>query len=307
MTNGSGPLIDSQIASSPELIKDGSLESFGADVIEASADTPVLVDFWSPRSDGCRQLMATLEKLVQTAGGKIKVVKIDVEQNPGLAQQLRVQSVPTVFAFKNGQPVDGFAGVLPESQVRAFIEKQSGAIGPSPSDKLTAQGHGALEAGDLEQAEQCFGNALHQDPGKTAALAGLTKTYIAMGDLDRANQALQMVPPGTKDDAELSGARAALELAEQSANTDPGEIERLEAQISANPKDMEARAALSDAHLAAGNREAAVDTLLEMIQDDRGWNDEAARKKLVTLFEAFGPTDELTVSSRRRLSSILFS
>jgi len=306
MSDGSGSLLGGQ-SMPQDLIKEGSLETFNADVIEASAEVPVLVDFWMPGSEGCAQTIAALEKLVSAAGGKVKLVKMNVKENQQLAQQLRVESVPTVFAFKNGQPVDGFAGALPEPQLKAFIEKQTGALGPTPSEQLIAEGQAALEAGDYVNAEQCFGNAVHEDPGNTAALAGLAKTYIAMGDLARAREALAMVPPGTKEGADLSGARAALEVAEQAASVDPAEVEALKAKVSDNPKDMDARLALADALLAASDREAAVDTLLEMIQLDRAWNDEAARKKLVTLFEAFGPTDELTLGARRRLSSILFA
>jgi len=306
MSDGSGSLLGGQ-SMPQDLIKEGSLETFNADVIEASAEVPVLVDFWMPGSEACAQTIAALEKLVSAAGGKVKLVKMNVNENQQLAQQLRVESVPTVFAFKNGQPVDGFAGALPEPQLKAFIEKQTGALGPTPSEQLIAEGQAALEAGDYVNAEQCFGNAVHEDPGNTAALAGLAKTYIAMGDLARAREALAMVPPGTKEGADLSGARAALEVAEQAASVDPAEVEALKAKVSDNPKDMDARLALADALLAASDREGAVDTLLEMIQLDRAWNDEAARKKLVTLFEAFGPTDELTLGARRRLSSILFA
>lgn len=307
MTDGSGPLLDGQIMAPSPLIKEGSLDTFTADVIEASMEAPVLVDFWMPGSPACVEMMATLEKLVGAAGGKVKLVKFNAAENQELAQQLRVQSVPTVFAFKGGQPVDGFSGALPEAQVRAFIEKQTGALGPSPAEQFLTQAQAASEAGDLARAEQAFGAVVHEDPGNTAALAGLTKTYIALGDLPRAAQALQMLPPGTKDDAELTGARAALELAEQAANVDTSALEALRAAVANKPKDMEAKLALVDALLAVGEREQGVDLLLDMIEIDRTWNDAEARKKLLTLFEAFGPTDELTLSARRRLSSILFS
>ena len=228
-----------------------------------------------------------------------------MDENQQLAAQLRIQSIPAVFAFKNGQPVDGFVGGLPESQIKAFVERLSGEIGPSPMEEAIAQAQALFEEGDLASAAGVFGEALKAEPGNPEAAAGLARCYLANGDLERARQTLSVVPPEHQNHADVRSADAALTLAENSGET--GDIEQLRASVEADPADHRARYDLSQALLAADQREEAVDALLEIVRRDRNWDDEAARKQLVTLFEAFGSTDELTVSGRRQLSSILFS
>ncbi len=292
-------------AGDQDLIKDTSVETFAADVLEASTQTPVIVDFWAPWCGPCKQLTPILEKVVKAARGAVRMVKINIDENQQIAAQLRIQSIPAVFAFKNGQPVDGFMGALPESQVRTFVERLTGDLGPSPIDQILEQATQLFEAGDMAQAAQAYAAILQEDAGNAAAIGGLAKCYIATGDLERAEQTLALAPPEAQNDPAIQSAQAALKLGEQSSNA--GELAPLRQKVEANPKDHEARYELAMALNAAGEREGAVTELLEIVRMDRNWNDEAARKQLLTLFEAFGPTDEVTLSGRRQLSSILFS
>ncbi|MBT3373043.1 MAG: thioredoxin [Rhodospirillaceae bacterium] len=286
-------------------VKDGDTASFAADVIEASNEVPVIVDFWAEWCGPCKTLGPTIEKAVKAAGGQVRLVKINVDENQQLAQQLRVQSIPAVFAFKNGQPVDGFVGAQPESQIKAFIERLTGDAGPSPIEQALEQGEAALAAGDGSTAADIFGQILRADMENARAIAGLCQCLIDSGDHAEARQMLDGLEGKLATDPAVQSVRAALELAEQSA--DAGDTAPLRARLEADGNDHEARMELSTALLAAGQREEAVDELLESIRRDRNWNEEAARKQLLTLFEAFGHADELTVSARRRLSSMLFS
>jgi putative thioredoxin len=247
-----------------------------------------------------------LEKVVQQAGGKVKLVKINIDENPQIAQQLRIQSIPAVFAFANGQPVDGFVGALPESQIKQFVQRLTGDSGPSEIDQAIEMAKQALADGQLDRAVGVFGQILRVEPQNGKALAGLAQAYVKNGDLKQARQTLEMVGPDYRNDPDVASARAALDLAEQ-AGAKAGETAALEAKVAQDPNDMQAKLDLAVALAATGERERAVDLLLEMVQKNRAWNEEAARKQLVKLFEAFGPTDPLTVSARRRLSSILFS
>ncbi|TWA85067.1 thioredoxin [Azospirillum brasilense] len=299
-------------AAAGDLIKDSSDRAFMADVIEASQSVPVIVDFWAPWCGPCKQLGPILEKTVLAAKGKVRLVKIDTDKDPMIASQLRVQSIPAVYAFFQGRPVDGFMGALPESQVKAFVEKLlklAGAAGGGEGDILEealAQAKEALEAGDTQTASEIYGEILQADPENlnAVAYAGLVRCLIVNDELARAKQMLDKVPEQIAKDKEIAAVRSALEVAEQAANAGP--IPELTEKVARNEDDHEARFDLALALFAAGRREAAVDELLELVRRDRAWNDEAARKQLVKFFEAFGPTDPLTVQSRRRLSSILF-
>jgi putative thioredoxin len=288
-----------------DAVKDSDTAHFAEDVIQASQQVPVIVDFWAPWCGPCKTLGPMIEKAVKQAGGKVKLVKINVDENQQLAAQLRVQSIPAVFAFKGGQPVDGFVGALPESQIKSFIQRLTGDDGPSPIEQALEQGHHALSEGDAEMAMNIFSQILRADPENRPALGGLVQCFVQQGELEQAREILAGMDAATRADSAVQSAEAALELAEQTA--DAGDVGELSARVESNPKDHEARMELSRALLAHGQREAAAEQLLEIIRRDRAWNDEAARKQLVTLFEAWGPTDELTVSMRRRLSSILFS
>ena len=288
-----------------ELIVETTTQTFARDVLDASMKTPVIVDFWAPWCGPCRQLTPVLEKLVLAARGAVKLVKMNIDDHPAVAQQLRIQSIPAVFAFRNGQPVDGFMGALPESQVRSFIERLAGGVGPSPAEELIEAGRAALETHDLAEAAQAFANAIQLEPGVPAAVAGLARCYIESGDVERARQTLGFVRPDGKNDPEIRAAEAALSLAEKAS--DLGDTAQFAARLDANPKDHEARFNLAIALNARGDREGAVEELLRIVEYDRNWNDQAARKQLVEFFDAYGPKDEVTLSGRRRLSSLLFS
>ena len=286
-----------------DLIKDGSDASFMADVVEASKTQPVLVDFWATWCGPCRTLTPMLEKAVRAAGGAVKLVKIDVDKNPAYAGQLRVQSIPTVYAFVDGQPVDGFMGALPDSQVKQFVDRlaKQGA-GASPVDELLGMAKESLELNDLGGAAQAYAQALQMDPGNARAIGGLARLYQQSGDLERAAEVLEMAPPEAKD-PDIDAVRAALALAAEA----PSETAEFEARLAADPDDHEARLELAKALAAAGQMHDAVDQLIESIGRDREWNDQAARKQLLTIFEAAGPMSDVARLGRRKLSSILFS
>ncbi|MBX3494138.1 MAG: thioredoxin [Parvibaculum sp.] len=299
------PIIGQGAADAEGLIVDTTTQTFARDVLEASRAVPVIVDFWAPWCGPCKQLTPVLEKTVLAARGAVKLVKMNIDDHPAVAQQLRIQSIPAVYAFKNGQPVDGFMGALPESQVKAFIERLAGGLEPSPAEQLIEMAQEALEARDLSRAAQGFAQAVQEEPGHPAAVAGLARCYIEAGDLDRARQTLALVRPDGKNDPAFTAAEAALSLAEKAAEL--GDVSELIERIKTNPKDHQARFDLALALNAAGERERAVEELLIIVEYDRNWNEEAARKQLVEFFEAYGPKDEATLSGRRRLSSILFS
>ena len=284
------------------LIKDGTDASFMADVIEASRVQPVIVDFWATWCGPCKTLTPAIEKAVIAAKGAVKLVKIDVDKNPAYAGQLRVQSIPAVYAFVNGQPVDGFMGAVPDSQLKAFIEKLAGPTAPSDIDELLAEGATLLADQDLAGAGQAFAQALEMDPENVKALAGLARCYLQSGDLERTAELIAMVPAGAKD-ASLDSVKAALALASRPKSETSG----LEEKILVNPDDLEARFSLANALAAQGHLAAAADHLLMIIERDRSWNDDAARKQLLTVFEAAGPMSDVAKQGRRRLSSLLFS
>jgi putative thioredoxin len=287
------------------LIKDATDASFMADVVEASRDQPVIVDFWATWCGPCRTLGPMLEKAVTEAKGKVRLVKVDIDKNPRFAGQLRVQSIPAVYAFDKGQPVDGFMGALPESQVKAFVDRLAGGGGPSDIDLLLEEATAAVEAGDLGGAAQAYAEALQLEPTNLKAIAGLAKAYLTGGDLERAAEVAAMAPEDAKD-VDLAAVRAALALAAQ-APEDAGEAAALQRKVEADPADHQSRFELAQALAGKGELEAAIDHLLNIIEQDRDWNEGAARKQLLTVFEAAGHTSDVTRTGRRKLSAILFS
>jgi putative thioredoxin len=287
------------------LIKDTTTQTFVKDVIEESKRQPVLVDFWAEWCGPCKQLGPVLEKVVRAAKGKVKLVKMDIDKHPAIPGQLGIQSIPAVFAFVNGQPIDGFLGALPESQVTAFIERVTkDRIGGEEKDLLKAADD-ALAAGDAAGAAELYAGVLAQDSGNVAALGGLARSYVRTGAIEQAKQTLALVPDAKLNDAAVAAARAALELAEQAKSVGP--LAELEQKVAANPLDHQARFDLAVALNSKGRRQEAVDNLINIVKRDRKWNDDGARKQLVQFFEAWGPTDEATVDGRKRLSSILFA
>lgn len=286
-----------------DLIKNTTTQDFMRDVVEASAARPVLVDFWAPWCGPCKQLTPVLEKVVRAAKGAIALVKLNIDEHPEIPGQMGVQSIPAVFAFKDGRPVDGFMGALPESQLNAFIAR---LIGESVDDATEIEAaEAALAAGDVNTAAQAFGEILQNDAESMQALGGLAKCYIKTGDLDRAEQTLALVPPAKADSAPVASARAALELARKAG--DAGDVESLRTKVAENPGDPQARFDLALALNAKGDRQSALDELLTLVAKNRAWNDDAARKQLVQFFDAWGPADPVTAAGRQKLSSLLFA
>jgi putative thioredoxin len=287
------------------LIKETTTQTFAKDVIEESRRQPVLVDFWAPWCGPCRQLTPILEKVVRAAKGKVKLTKMNIDEHPAIPGQMGIQSIPAVIAFVNGQPADGFLGALPENQVTAFIERLTkDRVGADEKDRLKVA-DAALAEGDPAGAAEIYASILAEDGANVQALAGLARCYVETGALEQAKQTLAMVPEAKHNDATVAAARAALELAQQATSVGP--ISELERKVAANPLDHPARFDLAVALNASGRRQEALDHLIEIVRRNRAWNDDGARKQLVQLFEAWGPTDELTVAGRKRLSSILFA
>jgi putative thioredoxin len=295
----------SEAPTTAPVVKDTTTQTFVKDVIEESKRQPVLVDFWAEWCGPCKQLAPVLEKVVKAAKGKVKLVKMDIDKHPSIPGQLGIQSIPAVFAFVNGQPVDGFLGALPESQVTAFIERiTKDRIGGEEKDLLKAA-DAALAESDAAGAAELYAQVLAQDSGNVAALAGLARSYVLTGAIEQAKQTLALVPEAKRNDPAVAAARAALDVAEQAKSVGP--VGELEQKVAADPRDYQARFDLAVALNSKGRRQEAVDNLLEIVKRDRKWNDDGARKQLVQFFEAWGPTDEATVNGRKRLSSILFA
>jgi putative thioredoxin len=286
-------------------VKDTTTQTFVKDVIEESKRQPVLVDFWAPWCGPCKQLTPILEKAVKAAKGKVKLVKMNIDEHPAIPGQMGIQSIPAVIAFVNGQPADGFMGALPESQVTAFLERLTkDRIGGEAKDLLKSA-DAALAAGDATGAAEIYAQLLAEDAANVPALAGLARSYVATGALDQARQTLAMVPEAKQSDAAVAAARAALDLAEQTKTVGP--VTELEQKVAANPLDHQARFDLALALNGKGRRGDALEHLISIVKRDRKWNDDAARKQLVQFFEAWGPADEATIEGRKRLSSILFA
>lgn len=284
-------------------IKDVTTASFRQDVVSESMAQPVLVDFWAPWCGPCKQLGPVIEKAVAAAKGKVKLVKMNIDDHPQIAGQLGIQSIPAVIAFSKGQPIDGFVGALPESQISGFIERLVGPIDDGSAALLEAAAELA-KSGDFPAAIEAYGAVLVEDSENLEALAGIIKLYIESGDLEAARGYLEAVPEGKENEAIIAAARAALELAEQAATL--GDTAGLEAAIAANPNDHQARFDLALALAAAGKREEATDSLIEIIKRDRTWKEDGARVQLLQFFEAWGPMDEMTKAGRRKLSALLF-
>ena len=295
-----------------DLIKDSDQTKFAKDVLEASRTVPVIVDFWAPWCGPCKTLQPMIEKVVREAKGAVKLVKIDIDKNQMLAQQLRIQSIPAVYAFFGGRPVDGFMGAVPESQVKQFVDRLVQAAGGAPgeggADDLAAALEHAKQAvaeNDFALASQIYNEVLEVAPDNLMAIAGLARCHVQAGNLDQAKAVLAKVPPKDKSNAEIAAVQASIDLAEQAKSAGP--VGDLKAKAAADPKDFQARLDLALAYWAGGQRQEAIDELLAMIKLDRNWNEAAARQQLLKFFEALGFTDPLAVDGRKRLSTILFS
>ena len=305
LTDLGKPAADTTAANGADLIKDTTAQAFAADVLEESRRQPVLVDFWAEWCGPCRTLSPIIEKAVRAARGAVRLVKMNIDEHPAVAGQMGIRSIPAVIAFADGQPVDGFVGALPESQVKAFIARVAGAPGPSDADMLVEEGDRLLEAGDHAGAAERFAAALKSEAESIPALVGLARAHLARGDLDAARRTAAAIPDSAANDPGVAGVRAQLELADRIAAL--GDVASLTARIAADPADHQARFDHALLMNAQGDREGATDRLLEIIAKDRKWNDERARKQLVQFFDAWGPTDEATLTGRRRLSALLFA
>lgn len=288
-----------------DLVFDVSTQTFMADVMEASRQQPVLVDFWAPWCGPCRQLTPVLEAAVKAAGGTVKLAKMNIDEHPEIAGQLGIQSIPAVIAFKDGQPVDGFMGAQPESQIKAFIERLAGPAPANEADLMLEQAEALLQGGDFGQAAQYFGALLQMDSENVKAIAGLAQCYIAVEELERARQALDMAPEGKRTDEAYIAAKAKLELAEQAAQL--GDLGELQDRIAKDPLDLQARFDLALGLNGRNDKNGAVDQLIEIVRRDRTWNEDAARKQLLQFFEAWGFKDPASAYGRRKLSAVLFS
>jgi len=309
VTPGDQPSIGN-LTGDPTVIKESSSAEFAEDVMAASRDTPVIVDFWAEWCGPCKQLGPIIEKIVLEKGGSVKLVKIDIEKYPEIAQQMQVQSIPAVFAFVNGQPVDGFVGAQPESQIRSFIDRAiqrtGGTAEPSPLEQ--ALGHAAelFAGGDTQNAGALYDQILQQQPDNTAAVAGLAKCLLAEGNVDAVKKLMADVPEDKLGDADISSVRASLELAGAGAVA-ANQSENLEKEITEDPGNHQARFDLALALFAQGDKENAINHLLYIIKRDRGWNENSAREQLLKMFDALGNDDPATLNGRQQLSLILFS
>lgn len=290
-------------AGAAALVKDATTASFSADVIAESARQPVLVDFWAPWCEPCKRLAPVLEKIVKAAAGKVKLVKMNIDEYPEIPARLGVRSIPAVFTFQRGQPIDGFMGALPEGEIKGFIERLAGPLDDT-ADRL-AEAETAAAAGQIQRAADIYRAVLTASPGEPAAVAGLAKLLIAAGELEGAKRVLGAVSASGEQHSAILAAKAALSLAEQAAGL--GDSLDLAQKIAANPDDHQARFDLAILLNSQNRRAEAADALVEIIKRDRAWSDDGARKQLLQFFEAWGFTDPATIAARRKLSALLFS
>lgn len=288
-----------------DLIKDTTEATFMADVVEVSQDVPVIVDFWAPWCGPCKTLGPMLEQAVIEARGRVRMVKINVDENQRIAQQLRIKSIPTVYAFFQGQPVDAFQGALPQSEIKAFVERVAGAAGDGGLAEALEVAESMLAEGAAADAAQTFAAILAELPDSAVALAGLARSYLALGETDQVEALLNTAPPSMANAPEIDAVRAQLALAKQAA--DAGPVNELRARVEADPADLQARFDLATALHAAGEVQAAVDELLDLFRRDREWNDGAAKAQLFTIFDALKPQDPIALNGRRKLSSLIFA
>lgn len=288
-----------------ELIKDTTTAAFPKDVIQDSRNQPVLVDFWAPWCGPCKQLTPALEKAVKAAGGAVKLVKMNIDEHPSIAGQLGIQSIPAVIVFKNGQPVDGFVGAVPESQIAELIKRVGGDSGKAAIEEALLAAKEAKAAGDAEAAAQIYQAVLEQQPDNAEALAGLAELSFEAGDIEAAEEILATASEKIAAAPEIAALKAKITLAAEAAEL--GDAAELERRLASNPKDHQARFDLALIENTKGNRDQAADHLLSIFKADRTWNDDGARAQLLKLFEAWGPMDEATLAARRKLSSLLFS
>ena len=297
--------IDGAAPLETDIVKDGTDQGFMAEVVEQSRSTPVIVDFWAPWCGPCKTLGPPLERAVRSAGGKVRLVKINIDENPGVAGQLGVRSIPAVYAFDQGRPIDGFMGAIPESQIKLFVDRLAGADMTAEIEPILEQAAESLKLGDIGGAAQGFTAVLQLDPTNAKAIAGMARLVLSQGDIEQAREILDHAPPEKANDPDILGVRAAIELAANAGEA--GDSDELASAVAANPDDLQARFDFAEALSARGDLEAASRQLLAIIEKDREWNEDAARKQLLKIFEAAGPMSDVAKQGRRRLSAILFS
>jgi len=291
-------------------IMDTTATNFAADVLDASQSIPIIVDFWAPWCGPCKQLTPIIEKVVTEAGGKVRLVKLNIDEAPQIAQQMRIQSIPAVYAFFQGRPVDGFMSALPESQVKSFIDRivqmASDAAGPSPIDEAIEQAKTVLESGDASTAHKIYAQVLQQEPDNVKAKAGMGRCYLATGQVDGAQSVLDSIPDDQRKEPEVAALRTALELTVQAENSS-GETTTLQAKVDSDPNDLQARFDLALSYFAQGDNEQAIDALVEILRKNRSWNENAAKEQLVKIFEALGDAHPHTVEGRQKMASAIFA